>query len=186
MARWISSIAQLGAAEVLLQQLLVVLDRGLDHLVAGRLDPLPVRLGHRHLGEGLAEGLVVEDDLDPPEHVDVAGEHLARAHRQLDRVGLLGEPVPDHGQAAVEVRADPVHLVGEDDPGHAVAVGLAPDGLGLRLDAGDRVEQGHGAVEHAERALHLDGEVHVARRIDDVDAVLECRSGSRSRSWRRT
>ena len=30
----------------------------------------------------------------------------------------------------------------------------------------------HGAVEHAQRALHLDGEVHVARRVDDVDAVL--------------
>ena len=56
--------------------------------------------------------------------------------------------------------------------GHAVPVGLAPHGLGLGLDAGHRIEQGDGAVEHAERALHLDGEVHVARRIDDVDAVL--------------
>ena len=66
-------------------------------------------------------------------------------------------------EAAVEVRADPVHLVREDDARHAVAVGLAPDGLGLRLDAGDRIEQRDGAVEHAQRALHFDGEVHVAR-----------------------
>ena len=87
------------------------------------------------------------------------------------RVRLLGEPVADHGEAAVEVRAHAVHLVGEDQAGDAVPVGLAPDGLGLRLDAGDRVEQGDGAVEHAERALHLDGEVHVSRRIDDVDPV---------------
>ena len=58
---------------------------------------------------------------------------------------------------------DAVHLVGEDDAGDAVAVGLAPDRLGLRLHAGHRVEQRDRAVEHAERALHLDGEVHVSR-----------------------
>ena len=48
-------------------------------------------------------------------------------------------------------------------PGDAVAVGLAPDRLGLRLDAGDRVEHRDGAVEDAERALHLGREVDVAR-----------------------
>ncbi len=47
----------------------------------------------------------------------------------------------DHREAAVEVRADAVHLVREDHARHAVAVGLAPHGLGLRLDAGHRVEQ---------------------------------------------
>ena len=72
MARWISSKRELRAAQVLLQQLVVVLHRRLDHLVARRLDPLAVRLGHRHLGERLAERLVVEDELDPAEHVDVA------------------------------------------------------------------------------------------------------------------
>ena len=56
--------------------------------------------------------------------------------------------------------------------GHAVLVGLAPDRLGLRLDAGDAVEHGDGAVEHAQRALDLDGEVDVAGRVDDVDAVV--------------
>ena len=71
-----------------------------------------------------------------------------------------------------EVRADAVHLVDVGDARHAVLVGLAPDGLRLRLHAGDRVEQRDGAVEHAQRALHLDGEVHVAGRVDDVDAVV--------------
>ena len=65
--------------------------------------------------------------------------------------------------AAVEVRADAVHLVDEGDARDAVLVGLAPDGLGLRLDAGDGVEQRDRAVEHAQRALDLDGEVDVAR-----------------------
>ena len=82
MARWISSYDSSCTGQVLLEQLVVVLDRRLDQLVPRRLDPLAVRLGHRHLGERLAERLVVEDDLDPPEHVDVPGEHLARADRE--------------------------------------------------------------------------------------------------------
>ena len=53
----------------------------------------------------------------------------------------------------------------------AVAVGLAPDGLALRLDTGDGVEDRDGAVEDAERPLHLDREVDVAGRVDDVDPV---------------
>ena len=72
----------------------------------------------------------------------------------------------------VEVRADAVHLVDERDARDGVLVGLAPDGLGLRLDAGDGVEQRDRAVEDAQRALDLDGEVDVAGRVDDVDAVL--------------
>ena len=61
----------------------------------------------------------------------------------------------------VEVGADAVHLVDEAHARHAVRVGLTPDGLGLRLDAGDRVEHGDGTVEHAERTLHLEREVDV-------------------------
>src|SRR5207302_9609321 len=34
------------------------------------------------------------------------------------------------------------------------------------------VEERDGTVQHAQRSLDLDGEVHVSRRIDDVDAVL--------------
>ena len=70
-----------------------------------------------------------------------------------------------------EVGARAVHLVHEADPRDLVAVGLAPDGLGLRLDAGDGVEHRDRAVEHAQRTLDLDGEVDVAGRVDDVDPV---------------
>ena len=79
----------------------------------------------------------------------------------------------------LEVRADAVHLVDEADARHAVLVGLAPDGLRLRLDAGDRVEHGDRAVEHAQRALDFGGEVDVARRVDDVDAVIAPEAGGR-------
>ena len=78
--------------------------------------------------------------------------------------------IESHG--GEEVGADAVHLVDEADAGDVVLVGLAPDGLGLGLDAGDGVEHGDGAVEDAQRALDLDGEVDVAGRVDDVDPVV--------------
>src|SRR5262249_45148428 len=54
----------------------------------------------------------------------------------------------------------------------AVLVGLAPDGLGLRLHAADSAQHEHGAVEHAQATLDFDREVYVSRRVDDVEAVL--------------
>ena len=47
--------------------------------------------------------------------------------------------------------------------------------------AGDRVEDGDGAVEDAQRALDLHGEVHVPGRIDNVDPVVAPRRGRRGR-----
>src|SRR5690606_24996121 len=55
---------------------------------------------------------------------------------------------------------------------HAVFLGLAPHGFGLRFDTGDAVKCGDRAVEDAERALDLDGEVNVARGVDDVQPML--------------
>ena len=91
---------------------------------------------------------------------------------------MRAEAVDHRLHALVEVGADAVHLVDVGDPRHVVLVGLAPDGLRLRLDAGDRVEQRDRAVEHAQRALDLDREVDVPGRVDDVDAmVLPLRGG---------
>src|SRR5260370_11082368 len=53
---------------------------------------------------------------------DKPSEQLAGAERQLDRHRLRAEPVADHLEAHVEVGADAVHLVDEDDPWHAIAV----------------------------------------------------------------
>ena len=103
--------------------------------------------------------------------VDDALEPLLGADRQRQHQ-RVGPQVPlDHVDGAEEVGAHAVHLVDEADARHAVLVGLAPDRLGLRLDARDAVEQRDGAVEHAQGALDLEREVDVAGRVDDVDAV---------------
>ena len=86
--------------------------------------------------------------------------------------GRAPEAVADHLDAAPEVGAGAVELVDEADARHAVAVGLAPDRLGLGLDAGHAVEDDDRAVEDAQAALDLDREVHVPGRIDDVDSMI--------------
>ena len=104
-----------------------------------------------------------------------------RADRQLDRNRLGAEALHDVLEALVEVGARLIHLVGEDDARNLVLVALAPDRLGLRLDALVGVEHADGAVEHAQRALDLDGEVDVAGRVDDVQALAGPKGGRRSR-----
>ncbi len=95
------------------------------------------------------------------------------AYRHLYGYRPRAQALLHHLDGVPEVRADAVHLVNEADPRHAVAVRLPPDRLRLGLDAGDGVEDDHAAVEDAQAALHLDGEVHVARRVDDVDLMVE-------------
>jgi len=150
-----------------------VFHRGLDEVVAQLLHLVLESLGDRTLDELGAEGLVVVHDLDPADDVDDAGEQLAAPQRDVDRVRVGAQPVPDHPQAAVEVGPHPVHLVDEHDARDAVAVRLAPHGLSLGLHPADGIQHRHGAVEHPERPLDFHREVDVARRVDDVDAVLD-------------
>ena len=91
--------------------------------------------------------------------------------------GFAPRRVDDGVDREVEVGAELVHLVDEADARDVVLVGLTPHGLGLGLDALLAVEDGDGAVEDAERALHLDREVDVAGGVDDVDLVLVPEAG---------
>ena len=122
------------------------------------------------VGHALVVGLEV-----PRGHghqVDDAPEVVLGAHGNLSGHGV-GVQTVAHGLDGVEkVGAHAVVLVDEGDAGHAVALGLAPDRLGLGLHAGNGVEHGDGAVEHAQGALHLGREVHVAGGVDDLEAVL--------------
>lgn len=76
--------------------------------------------------------------------------------------------LPDHG---IRIRARPVHLVDESDTGHVVTLHLAVDRDRLRLDTSHGTQNEHGTIEHAKAPLNLDGEINVARRIDQVDSV---------------
>src|SRR5258707_14481163 len=85
---------------------------------------------------------------------------------------MRAETLANGADDVVKVRAHAVHLVDKANARDAILVGLAPDGFRLRLHAGDRVENADGAVENAQGALDLHREIHVAGRINNVDAVL--------------
>ena len=71
-----------------------------------------------------------------------------------------------------EVSACTVHFVDEAQTGNAITVGLTPYRLGLGLNAVNRREEGDQTIQYAHGTLHLHGEVHVTRSIDDIELVL--------------
>ena len=168
------------AAEVLLQQGLVGLGDGLEH-------PGAVLGGFLLKVLGYVDDVVLlaELGLAPPDlglhldQVDDALEAALRTDRELDRDDVGAQALLHRPHREVEVRADLVHLVDEADAGNVVLVGLTPDLLGLWFDTFLTVEHRHGAVEHTQAALHLDGEVDVARGVDDVDLVVVPEAGGR-------
>ncbi len=99
---------------------------------------------------------------------------------------MRGEPLPHRANGMIEVGADAVHLVNERDARHAILVRLPPHRFRLRLHARYRVKHGNRAIQHAQRTFHFYGEIHVARRIDDVDAIglVEALPGSGGRGGR--
>ena len=120
---------------------------------------------------GALGGLVKGQGL-AADKVHNAFKFVFSADRQLQRHRGGTQAVMDHLHAALKVGADTVHLVDKADAGNIVGVGLAPHGFGLGLNAGDCVEDAHGAVKHAQGTFDFDSEVHVAGSVDDVDAAV--------------
>ena len=106
------------------------------------------------------------DEIDDPDKTFLG------ADGQLNGHGVAAQTAADLLNAAQEVRAGTVHLVDEGDAGHAVLIHLAPHRLGLRLHPRHGAVHGDGRIQHAQATLHFDGEIDVARGIDDVDAML--------------
>ncbi len=115
------------------------------------------------------------DQVDDPDEVGLGTD------RQLDDQRLGPEAVDDRLDREVEVGAQLVHLVDEADARDVVLVGLTPDRLRLRLDTLLAVEHRDRAVEDAQVALDLDGEVDVPGGVDQVDLVAFPEAGGGSR-----
>ena len=172
-------LVRLLAVEIGHHGVVIELDARLDQLGAVLLG-LILQIGRDlDLVELGAERLARPDEPLHPDEIDDALEIALGADRQLQADGLAGDALDDVVDAFEEVGADLVHLVDEDDARHVVLVGLAPHGLGLRLDALVAVEHAHGAVEHAQRALDLDGEIDVAGGVDDVQPLVAPEAGGR-------
>ena len=99
-------------------------------------------------------------------------EHLLDRHRPRHRPGECddgaGQLLAEGVQRALERGTGPVQLVGEDQEGQAEPLQDPDQHPGLGLDALDRRDHQHGAVENRQCALDLGHEVGVARSVDQV------------------
>jgi len=174
--------AHRGALEEALGDGVVVVRQDFHQTLAVVPDLCRHSVGHRlreHLG---SEIFVFPDQGVALDQVHHAIEPVAVEDGQLERQrhgGQLVAHLVHHGE---EIGAGAVQLVNEGQPRHVVLVRLVPDRLGLRLHATHRAEDHHRAVQHPQAALHLDGEIHVARGVDELDLVVAPReTGDRRR-----
>src|SRR5712664_2878000 len=106
------------------------------------------------------------------EEIDDPDEIIFTSEGELQRNGVGPKALSDGADDVVEIRAHAVHLVHEADTRDAVLVRLAPNRFRLRLHARDGVEHAHRAVQNAQRTFHFHGEVHMARRINNIHAIF--------------
>ena len=107
-------------------------------------------------------------------HVDQVNdtfEGVFLADRQLDGHTVGMQAVMQHLHAAEEIGTHGIHLVDVNHAGNLVLVSLTPDGLRLRLNAALGSQNGHRTVQDAQGALDFNGEVHVARGVDNIDTM---------------
>jgi hypothetical protein len=165
------------AGQVVLHHLVVELAGDLHQLPASGVDRLDHFLGngrghHLHALGGLVEGQRLTGH-----QIDHPLEAVFAADGQLEQQGPAAQAAGHHLQAADMVGAGAVHLVDEGHARNLVAVGLTPDRLRLGLHPAHRAENGDDAVQHAQGALDLDGEVNVTGGIDDVQAGVVPEAG---------
>ena len=163
--------AEFAGFEELLDQRLIGFGDGLHQGVP----PFGHLIGHvgRHLGffDVGAEIVLIDVGLVGNE-IDDAAQLTLSTDRKLDRYSVGLEAILDLAVNLEEVRTGAVHLVHEHHPGNRIAIGLTPDGFRLGLNATNGAEDGDHTIQHTHGALHLNGEVHVARRVDDVDPMV--------------
>src|SRR6185437_4304881 len=117
-----------------------------------------------------AHGLIAPVDSLHADEIDDSFETSFLSDGDLNSYGTGVEALADGIDGMLEVGAHLVHLFDEANSWDTVFIRLAPYGFRLRLHAMHSVKHGAGSIQHAQRALHLSGEIHVARRINNVDA----------------
>ncbi len=125
---------------------------------------------------------VIREDQGPFRYyIDNALKGALGSQGQLYGQGTCAQPLPDHVHGAMEIGTNAVHLINEANPGNAIAIRLSPDRLRLGLNASHRIEYHDAPIEDPKAPLHLSGEVHMPRSIDNVDAMVQPMAGSSGR-----
>ena len=162
---------ELFAVEILHEDLVILLRHCFEQLCAVFIGKLLQIVGDGLLADILPEVVVINIGVHLHE-VDYAPEGIFTADRQLDRDRVAFETVVHHLDDTEEIGAHDVHLINIGHTRDVVFLSLAPYGFGLGLNAALRTENGNGTIQHAQGTLNFNGEVDVARGVDDVDPVL--------------
>ena len=157
--------------QVHLHDLIVEHGHGIQHLLTVLLGQIHHVLRNILYPHVLAHLVVVDVGLHFHQ-IDDPAEIGLFADGQLDGDGVTLETLVNHPQNIVEIGTHDVHLVDVNHAGHVIVIRLTPHGLRLGLHAALGAHNGHTAVQHAQGALHLYGEVNVARGVDNVDTGL--------------
>jgi len=155
----------------------VEFNRGFDQLFAIFCGAFGEVCGNFLLVELRSQRLLFPNHRLHLHQIDKTGIFVLSTNRKLKNQRIGTEALDNHFNGAVEVRADLVHLVDEHHPRNLVLVALAPDGFGLRLDAGIGIKQRNSPVKHAQRTLDFNREVNVSGRVNDVQALVVPETG---------
>ena len=71
-----------------------------------------------------------------------------------------------------KVCSSPIHLVNKTNSGNIVLGGLPPNRFRLRLHSTDRIKHAHSTIKNPQRSFHFCGEIHMARRINNIDLMV--------------
>src|SRR5262249_34506847 len=124
-----------------------------------------------------AQRFIFPDDRLHGDQINHAFELVFLSDGDLDGYGAGIKALADGIDGVLEIGAHLVDLINEANSGAAVLSALAPYVFRLRLNAVNGVEYRHSAIEHAQRALHLGSEIHVAGCINDVDLNIAPETG---------
>ena len=160
----------LFAVQILHHQLLIALGDGLDHLVVILICQLHHILRNRLCANILAKIIVVDISLHL-EQVDDAFKGFLFANGQLNGHSIGFQTLFNHVQNTIEVCAHDIHLIDVNHARNVIFVGLVPNSLRLRLHAALCAHDSNRTVQHTQGTLHLYGEIHVTRCVDDVNSV---------------
>src|SRR2546425_3658347 len=125
------------------------------------------RFLHERHGQGplvvrAAEGHAARLDVDHPFLAHVLGEPLADP--VVDLRDDLGESLLHLVRRDLQLVHEAIDLVDEQGGPHPFLERLPDDGLRLRHDPFDRIDEDDHAVDSAHRACHIAAEIHVTRR----------------------
>ncbi len=162
---------RVGSIKKLLHQYVITFGKSLEHLLAPLFRfVLQVCRDIHHVVVG-PHCLVVPVERFHRHQVDHSLEVFFGTNGYLDGASRSAQHLLYLTYHIKEVCTRTVHLVYITNAGNLVLVGLTPYGLRLRLHTTYGTKRSHGAIEHAQRTLHLHRKIHVPRGVDQINLI---------------